>query len=1145
MSYKEILREIQINNLKEVSGAVPVACLNSCLHANAKGPGCLFYKVAGRIGVYGLMSDLPSGSEVIEVEEDNTINVGGEGYKVVIDNGPQDNLEKRKVMYVKLPDHIKTIPPRDVTAHNGVDRHVPTSERVQNTVVKTLPKLGDMSPRRSVRQAQRLKRRKNPIIPRITIKPILPPKDGEDFVYKSRPVYASTPVNSSIEKTNINNNTGDQSDDVIVVDDDSPGMANGEPPRKQTLREMLAGIPGFSLKPRKRTTKKLSHAAQIQQTMEGCIDLETPDSILVNTNLKALITKHTFSLLPPSYQYKLICLMPECDKIVGKDGALRLSNSSLNNEFFAKACHEWRERLSEGEFTPENQVRIKQEEEKEQTKIDPWKARHFEPVWGQKTVTDVPKAMDIPKARSNSPLPISHNLLVKQQARKAPLVSSMLKQRSVHQAIQGVGGIKYPLMHNETSTSTGGLLMKLHTTRTMTPSGEEKNVTSITSLGAVQQNLKRPVLSSGLDDVFIESSPPKKQKVVLTPGQRQAQAQAQARTLAQIRAQTQAARLQKSQSNESKLHKVHVSVPSGIQSVVPLKVQSPPHRIQSPPQRIQSPPQRIQSSPQRMQMSPQMMQMSPQRIQSPGKEQTVTKTVVLSMSPTGGVMRSPTRTLAQIKSQTQAAKAKVQGQTRTLAQIKAETKARVHTVQQQQAVAQAKLHAHLLAKAHGHSPPSPTTILIPVDAKQKQLSKPQQGGKPVQNVNLKIEKVDNPAEGVNLKRSLEICEQALAQSQKNVPSTMVSLLQKPVASPLPPQTNSEINVTNVSPQKTIIQQGNKTVSQILQEKSLVASQIVQKPSCASKLILTPTGQPDPQLIIAPTVVETKSSTFIKPSVTQISPVSSVSGTNLSIVRLPPPVVSYVASIQPAVFNVPTTHYVVSSSAAAAQQNLLQQLIKSAAGSASSANATQQRAASAPPIQKIVHGIPTPVTGSGTLVRSASVGIDTVSMEENFQRSSQSGQKEIIFQIPNEQMNFLAKAGTAIIPGLNGSSKHHQVILDQAGNKFVSNQLLGSLAGSPAQVIHVGSSAQSNIVKIQSNSPVTQSVVVTSPEKLSGNVVDSSAKQLILNETTETSETESDCACNLKGMITCKKCGAFCHNDCMGPSKLCVTCLITT
>ena len=30
--------------------------------------------------------------------------------------------------------------------------------------------------------------------------------------------------------------------------------------------------------------------------------------------------------------------------------SFRLSNSSLNNEFFAKACHEWRERLAEGKY---------------------------------------------------------------------------------------------------------------------------------------------------------------------------------------------------------------------------------------------------------------------------------------------------------------------------------------------------------------------------------------------------------------------------------------------------------------------------------------------------------------------------------------------------------------------------------------------------------------------------------------------------------------------------------------------------------------------------------------------------------------------------------------------------------------------------
>lgn len=37
--------------------------------------------------------------------------------------------------------------------------------------------------------------------------------------------------------------------------------------------------------------------------------------------------------------------------------------------------------------------------------------------------------------------------------------------------------------------------------------------------------------------------------------------------------------------------------------------------------------------------------------------------------------------------------------------------------------------------------------------------------------------------------------------------------------------------------------------------------------------------------------------------------------------------------------------------------------------------------------------------------------------------------------------------------------------------------------------------------------------------------------------------ETTCVCNLKAMIMCKKCGAFCHDDCISPSRLCVTCLI--
>lgn len=37
---------------------------------------------------------------------------------------------------------------------------------------------------------------------------------------------------------------------------------------------------------------------------------------------------------------------------------------------------------------------------------------------------------------------------------------------------------------------------------------------------------------------------------------------------------------------------------------------------------------------------------------------------------------------------------------------------------------------------------------------------------------------------------------------------------------------------------------------------------------------------------------------------------------------------------------------------------------------------------------------------------------------------------------------------------------------------------------------------------------------------------------------------SNCGCNLKAMRECQKCGAFCHEDCIGSSNLCVSCLVS-
>ena len=53
----------------------------------------------------------------------------------------------------------------------------------------------------------------------------------------------------------------------------------------------------------------------------------------------------------------------------------RATSTSFHNEFLARACVSWRERLREGEFTHDNQLKLKgeAEKEKEKSKLDPWK----------------------------------------------------------------------------------------------------------------------------------------------------------------------------------------------------------------------------------------------------------------------------------------------------------------------------------------------------------------------------------------------------------------------------------------------------------------------------------------------------------------------------------------------------------------------------------------------------------------------------------------------------------------------------------------------------------------------------------------------------------------------------------------------------
>lgn len=237
----------------------------------------------------------------------------------------------------------------DYSDNSSDSKYITCNNNEQTYSVIRIPEDEGKSSKHSRKQSKRRKKSSSHSrpLPRIIVKPLPPPPPPE-----SREWSAAT---SCIESSSS---------------------------RPSTMREVLASIPGFCIKPRKRSGKKLSTAAQLQQTREGCIDLETPDSILVNTNIRALLNKHTFSLLPPLYQYKLSQLLPSVDRLSPSG---RLNSSSLNNEFFARACLEWQDCLSGGEFTPENQQKMKTEAEKEKSKIDPWKLKHFEPFWGEKS----------------------------------------------------------------------------------------------------------------------------------------------------------------------------------------------------------------------------------------------------------------------------------------------------------------------------------------------------------------------------------------------------------------------------------------------------------------------------------------------------------------------------------------------------------------------------------------------------------------------------------------------------------------------------------------------------------------------------------------------------------------------------------------
>ncbi|KAM4692495.1 polycomb group protein ASXL1 isoform 2-T2 [Rhinophrynus dorsalis] len=316
MTPKQILNVIETEGLKETSGSSPLACLNAMLHSNSRTRDALFYRLPGRISLFTMKKNALQWSRLVSLpDEGKTEGTTGEKSSRLNEDGSKPAVE-------------------ETSCNASCSREVQGRET------------------RSLVQINKQKRRSGVLLPRVVLTPLkvngahLPSTSGLSVHPGEREFMRSCTPGASYHR--------------------GAELSRGA---AHPLRRVCGPVAGIS--------------RQVKKTRVEEIDCETPGSILVNTNLRALINLRTFNALPTNFQQQLLLLLPDVDRQVSPDGQLRLNSSALNNEFFAHSCQRWRERLADGEFTPEMQLRIRQEMDKED-KPEDWKGRFFEDFYGQK-----------------------------------------------------------------------------------------------------------------------------------------------------------------------------------------------------------------------------------------------------------------------------------------------------------------------------------------------------------------------------------------------------------------------------------------------------------------------------------------------------------------------------------------------------------------------------------------------------------------------------------------------------------------------------------------------------------------------------------------------------------------------------------------
>ncbi|XP_073668564.1 putative Polycomb group protein ASXL2 isoform X2 [Paramisgurnus dabryanus] len=407
MSHKEILQVIQKERLKEISGTSPLACLNAMLHTNSRGDEGIFYKVPGRMGVYTLKKDTADVVKELseEASDDSSDNMSD---TPCTENNSTNSKDGRRGRWTRrVPSKLQSQPssPQSRCASPSVSssKLMSPSQKHSKKALKQALK----------QQQQRNQRRQCGIpttsSPRLILKADTSTSKSRTFTWELKQAERcpASPQNS----------TSSSSSSI------------------KTDACHTAGA--------RKVSQRSSRLSARQLRRAKCeIDVETPDSILVNTNLRALINKHTFSMLPTDCQQKLLKMLPEVDQQASMDGALKVTSSALNNEFFTSAAQSWKERLAEGDFTPELRLRIRQEIEKEK-KVEAWKEHFFESYYGEKSGLSIEESKELIEAEdvpepTKSTVPSEKPEIVKESQKQSPVaeVSRMeLRSRDVKPAV--------------------------------------------------------------------------------------------------------------------------------------------------------------------------------------------------------------------------------------------------------------------------------------------------------------------------------------------------------------------------------------------------------------------------------------------------------------------------------------------------------------------------------------------------------------------------------------------------------------------------------------------------------------------------------------------------------------------------------------